>query len=288
MSKKLLLVLYSMFCLVFISHVGLKASEDTLVIDDTPNSIEKTSISQINLSQAYSKAFEWIYSTAIITSYFDDGSFRQGFGLLLKDGFYLTSSELTYNAGLYPKKILAKMQDDSAKPLICIAQLRLKAMDSNKGLALLKTTAFTDDYCNVRSESYYHKRIYDKYGKNIFSPTPTKKLINNGIYFPILEDVDTFGVGKIISFQESNQPKVNSKTKSYGYFLPSDAYGDFTFGKPYFSKNGEFLGIFSVIENPYTPILIKKEIVQDFICELKKKNIFIQRFLPNSCKNGGA
>lgn len=286
MRKKLYPFIGCIVVLVFISHIALMASED--VLDDGDGSIETEVTPRVDFSPQSSKAFNWIYSTVIITVYFDDGSYRQGFGMLLKDGFYLTSSELTYNAGLYPKKIFAKMQDDSAKPLICVAKLQLKAMDSDKGLALLKTSSFTDDYCNTRSESYYHKRIYEKYWKNVFSNIPTKKLILGGLYFPILEDTDTFGVRRTIPLKEESYYDYSlEKEVFYGYSLPLNSYQRFTFGKPYFNKDGEFLGIFSITAQSYLPALIKKEIVQDFICELKKKNIFTRHSLPSRCKANG-
>ncbi|PAF42092.1 hypothetical protein [Helicobacter sp. 11S02596-1] len=296
MREKLFPFLGCIVVLIFVSCAVLVASED--VLDDEPSPAESNVDSKMDSALGSSsssasgsasgskklfapKHFDWIYSTVIIKVYFDDGSLRQGFGLLLKNGFYLTSSELTYNRGLYPKQIVAKMQDDSAKPLICVAKLQLKAMDSDKGLALLKTTAFTDDYCNTRSESYYHKRIYDKYGKNIFSTTPTKKLILGGLYFPILEDFDTLGVGRTIPIkEESYYDNYSKKEIFYGYSLPLETYQRFTFGKPYFNKDGEFLGIFSVAAQSYLPALVKKEIVQDFICELKKKNIFMRNSPP--------
>lgn len=64
----------------------------------------------------------------------------------------ISLSETLYSNGLYPKTILAKMQDSSAKELICIASLRLEAMDRNQGLSLLKTADFRDDYCHKREE----------------------------------------------------------------------------------------------------------------------------------------
>ncbi|PAF50495.1 hypothetical protein [Helicobacter sp. 13S00477-4] len=283
MRKNIFPFIGCVVCLIFVSYIGLRASED--ILDDENQPIQTT---QADFPFAMSKNFDWIYSTVILTVFFDDGSLRQGFALLLKNGFYLTSSELTYHSGLYPKKIFAKMQDDSAKPLICIAQLQLKAMDTDKGLALLKTSAFTDDYCNIRSESYYHKRIYDKYSQNISSTTPTKKLILGGLYFPTLEDSNTFGVNRTASIKEADFYDNHSREKVfYGYSLPANVSKDIDFGKPYFNRQGEFLGIYSKVVQIHNPILIKKEIIQDFICGLKKKNIVTKNPLANSCKAKG-
>nr|WP_206779330.1 hypothetical protein [Helicobacter pylori] len=48
----------------------------------------------------------------------------------------MVSSEPLYSNGLYPKMVLAKMQASSAKGLICIASLRLEAIDRDQGLSL--------------------------------------------------------------------------------------------------------------------------------------------------------
>ena len=62
---------------------------------------------------------DWIYSTAIIESSFNDGSFKKGLGTLLKNGFYITSSEVIYNGTITPTKIYAKMQDDFNANMMC-------------------------------------------------------------------------------------------------------------------------------------------------------------------------
>ncbi|PAF48508.1 hypothetical protein BKH46_00970 [Helicobacter sp. 12S02634-8] len=304
MGQKNFPFIHCAVCLVFASYMGLRASEDTLELnEETPQTntqalnspstyamhdsislLTPTDLAHLDTSSHFSQAFRWIYSTVFITAYFGDGTLKEGFALLLKDGFYLTSSELTFTEGLYPQKILARMQDDSAKPLICIAQLQLKALDSTKGLALLKTSAFTDDYCNTRPESYYHKRIYEKYAQAIFSPTPTKKLILGGLYYPVLQDSDTFGIRRTIPIkEESHYDGTLAKKVSYGYSLPNTSGQAPIFGKPYFNKDGEFLGIFSIASSS-VPILIKKEIIQEFICNLKKKNIFAPK--NSGCQGG--
>lgn len=60
----------------------------------------------------------WIYSTAMVETFFNDGSLRRGFGTLLQNGFYLTSSEVIYNGRATPVKIYAKMQDDLTSNLL--------------------------------------------------------------------------------------------------------------------------------------------------------------------------
>lgn len=284
MYKRIFSFWTSVICLIFVAHTFANASEDVLEDEDEDSNVPATYLQKIHIDSL--ESFKWIYGTAVITSYFKDGSFKQGFAMLLPNGMYLTSSQLTYTGGLYPEKITAKMQDDSADPLICVAELQLKAMDSSKGLALLKTSAFTDDYCNVRTESYYHKRIYQKYAQDIFSKKPTKDLINNGLYFPIIKEADTFGVDRTYPIKEETYYNKNlQKEVSYGYSLPFDAYERFTFGKPYFDKEGDFLGVFSMISDSYLPVLIKKEVVQEFVCEVKNKNISNNDISSDFCQD---
>lgn len=268
-------------CLIFLAYTFVNASED--VLEDDDSDMPTSYLQKIHIDSL--ESFKWIYSTAVITAYFKDGSFKQGFAMLLPNGVYLTSSQLTYESGLYPEKITAKMQDDSAEPLICVAELQLKAMDSSKGLALLKTSVFTDDYCNVRTQSYYHKRIYQKYAQDVFSKKPTKDLIRNGLYFPIIKEADTFGVDRTYPIKEETYYSKNlQKEVSYGYLLPFNTYERFAFGKPYFDKEGDFLGIFSMISDSYIPVLIKKEVVQAFICEVKDKNISNNEVSSSFCQ----
>ena len=47
----------------------------------------------------------WIYATAIIEVHFDDGSMRRGFASMLKNGLYITSSEIVHSASLVPRTI---------------------------------------------------------------------------------------------------------------------------------------------------------------------------------------
>lgn len=117
----------------------------------------------------------WVYSVALLKVYFSDGTYKEGYATLLKNGRYIASSETLYSNGLYPKTILAKMQDSSAKELICIASLHLEAMDRDQGLSLLKTADFRDDYCHKREESYYHARIYTKYAQTFHSNSYTNQ-----------------------------------------------------------------------------------------------------------------
>lgn len=121
--------------------------------------------------------------------YFSDGTYKEGYATLLKNGRYIASSETLYSNGLYPKTILAKMQDSSAKELICIASLHLEAMDRDQGLSLLKTADFRDDYCHKREESYYHVRIYTKYAQTFHSnPYTNQKTPNSDLYYPALNE----------------------------------------------------------------------------------------------------
>lgn len=261
---------FSIVCIVFflLAPSYFWASEDIFEENEGDFTFTTQSIEQIH--------FDWIYSTALIMVYFNDGSLKQGFGLLLENGLYLTSSNLTYQAGLYPKKIFAKMQDDSAKPIMCVASLDLQAMDSSKGLTLLKTSAFTDSHCKIRPQSYYHKRIYDKYAQDIFAPFPTKDLISQEIYFPTIQSLYTFEIQKTTPKNEKSYYDKQNQKIIYGYSLELNTSYETDYGKPYFDKKGRFIGIFSVTDySNGMPIIVTRKIAQDFINAIKKKNIDI-------------
>ncbi len=218
----------------------------------------------------------WVYSVALLKVYFSDGTYKEGYATLLENGRYIASSETLYSNGLYPKTILAKMQDSSAKELICIASLRLEAMDRDQGLSLLKTADFRDDYCHKREESYYHARIYTKYAQTFHSNPYTnqktpKKTPNSDLYYPALNEENSFSI-------QITDISVAELLKSKK-FLPLDASfkkGSVLWGgRPYFSEAGEFMGMASsTLENQESLVIIPKEKIVQFLSDLKNQNIF--------------
>ncbi|MFC3846976.1 hypothetical protein ACFOPX_00285 [Helicobacter baculiformis] len=193
----------------------------------------------------------WIYSSVFLTAYFGDGHYKQGYGLLLQNGHYLTASSLVFDNGLYAQVIMAKMQDDSAPMLICVAKLHVKAIDRNRGLSLLATHVFTNDFCQNRPESYYHARIYKKYGQDLL----TQKGVPDApvLYYPQVSSKNAFEV--------QNLRALSSRA------LVQDA----PYGRPLFSASGAFMGMLSA--NQKKAWVIKRETVLDFLRVLKERKL---------------
>lgn len=227
----------------------------------------------------------WIYSTAIIEVHFHDGSMRKGFATMLKNGLYLTSSELMYSDSLIPSSVFAKMQDTSADIIICAFKVGLKAIDVDSGLALLENVATTDDYCNVREKSFYHDRIQKKYAVDIF--TPTKKLAQNQqVFYSFIDESYSF-VPKSLKLgrTESYFDEKKHKEIAYGFNIAREEYENLLFGKGIFDNKGGFLGIVSLSPKSFLPVFVKKEVLQDFVCNLSEKSILNNADITHSCRS---
>ncbi|WP_104690701.1 hypothetical protein [Helicobacter heilmannii] len=194
----------------------------------------------------------WIYSSVFLTAYFGDGHYKQGYGLLLQKGHVLTSAELAYDKGMYATTFIAQMQDDSAPVLICVARLHIKAIDRNKGLALLNTHAFTNDFCQTRPESFYHARIYTRYAQNLFLDKSTT--LGLRMYYPKVGNDNAF---KVQSLHEHHAYPLLSKQDSNAY------------GRPFFNSTGVFVGM---AVNPSA--IAPRTAVDAFLNELKHREIF--------------
>ncbi|WP_104692599.1 hypothetical protein [Helicobacter felis] len=191
---------------------------------------------------------QWIYSSVFLTAYFDDGHYKQGYALLLPNGHYLTASTLVFDRGMYAQTIMAKMQDDSAPMLICVARLRVKAIDHNRGLALLSTHVFTNDGCQIRPESYYHARIYRKYAQNPLEQTASPTF---PLYYPQVNPKNAFQIQALSASLKSIK-------------IP--------YGRPLFGANGVFAGLISA--NERNAWVIKKETILSFLKTLKERKLF--------------
>ncbi|CRF40467.1 hypothetical protein [Helicobacter ailurogastricus] len=199
----------------------------------------------------------WIYSTMFLTAYFGDGHYKQGYGLLLPRGHVLTSSELAYDKGMYATTFMAKMQDDSAPVLICVARLRIKAIDRNRGLALLNTHAFTNDFCQTRPESFYHARIYKKYAQNLLHAKNSPTLPGSPLYYPTVSDTNAFVVENARQTLEHLLPKGNEVMD----------------GQPFFNSAGVFLGMaVNSTKNPRT--FVPSGTIYDFLRDLRHRHLF--------------
>ncbi|WP_394952631.1 hypothetical protein [uncultured Helicobacter sp.] len=226
---------------------------------------------------------EWIYATAIIEVHFNDGSMRRGFASMLKNGLYITSSEIVHSASLVPRAIYAKMQDSSAAVIICTARLNLKAVDTYSGLALLENIASTDDYCNVVQKSYYHDRIQKYSVVDVFNNAPSVNP-KQEVFFPYVDKYYYFvpemmRVGEVEEYYD----QTHAKSVKYGYRLERDAYPHFAYGKGFFDTKGRFLGLISLTRHSYLPVFVKKEVVQDFLCSLDEHKVLQDKDISKKC-----
>lgn len=218
--------------------------------------------------QEVQRSFPWIRYIGLAMVSFDDGSYRSGFGLLLPDKIFLTSAELAHNASAYPKEMLLKMRDDSAGNLICIAQLRLKALDKGRGLALFEVEEYTDDYCNIRTQSYYHARLMKNNAYDIGKPA-----VSASDYFTVTTtfnnpDISVLRVGR------ANAQSVE---------LPIQNDQRIIFGRPFFSRSGVLLGMASMQESSFKPMIISNAKIKEFICAMRTSGVVLPASVGKIC-----
>ena len=214
----------------------------------------------------------WIYGTAVITTTFLDGSIKRSYGVLLRDGMFVTSANMVYDKNVYARVSYAMMQDDSSIPFICVAKLSIKALDLQKGLAILETLEFTDIYCNSREKSYYHDRIYSGYWVDIFdNKSDGQEAI---VYSPYITQLNSFAVEKNILQGNLKQLAEKESNDFEGY--------KYAFGKGFYTHDGKLLGIIGA-DNGGNPKLIKTKEIAEFLCELKDRKILKNPYLQSSC-----
>lgn len=217
---------------------------------------------------------KWIYGTSVITTTFLDGSIKRSYGVLLKDGLFLTSANMVYDKNIYPRESYAMMQDDSSIPFICVAKLSIKALDLQRGLAILETSSYTDMYCNPEQKSFYHDRIYANHWVDIFEKDETNK--QGVVYSPYISDLNSFYTRRSI-VEDTLETLAKEESRDFeGY--------KYAYGKGYFTLEGKLIGVVGASEDE-SPKLMRREEIADFLCELKEKKIlqtpYLQKFCPN-------
>ena len=114
---------------------------------------------------------------------FNNGAFKSVFGFFVDENTIITSSTITDLA--FPLDINVKTKDNSTDLIICIAKARLLASDKN--LAMLKITNYTDDYCNFSNKKLYHQEIIQSQKIHLShtkAPKINNKIIEQGMpYF---------------------------------------------------------------------------------------------------------
>lgn len=230
---------------------------------------KKTKEKQVNLSANQ----RWIYGTAVITTTFLDGSIKRSYGILLRNGMFVTSANMVYDKNVYARLSYAMMQDDSSTPFICVAKLSIKAFDLQKGLAILETLAFTDMYCNTREKTFYHDRIYSQYWIDVFSGNQDSDATI--VYSPYITELNAFATEKTILTDENLGQLAKKESKDFeGY---KHAYG-----KGFYTSDGRLLGIIGA-SNDDVPKFIKAKEIANFLCELRDRKILQSSHLGSLC-----
>lgn len=216
---------------------------------------------------------KWIYGTAVITTTFLDGSIRRSYGVLLRDGMYVTSANMVYDKN-YARVSYAMMQDDSSLPFICIAKLSIKALDLDKGLAILQTSEFTDIYCNPREKSYYHGRIYSRSWVDVFhDQNASQEAI---VYSPYITPLNSFATQKNI-LQENLEQLAQKESQDFAGYR-------YAYGKGFYTYEGKLLGIIGA-SNDGEPKFIPTKEIANFLCELKERKILKNTYLQTQCSH---
>lgn len=233
-----------------------------------PNNTQNRTITIKNTKATESKnlhsQYSWIKSIGLVMVSFDDGSFKSGFGVLLPDKMFLTSAELAHNASAYPKRILLKMRDESSENLICVAQLYLNLVDKTQGLALFKITDYTDDHCNIRNQSYYHKYMFEN---NAIKLTNMRAPSSSNFY-TIESSFDDLNVNVLRINDRKTLPIEDKKV---------------IFGRPFFNKNGDFLGLTTMTKNEIKPIIISQKEIKNFICSMRSSGLKAPNSIRSFC-----
>lgn len=206
----------------------------------------------------------FLYSIALLTALFDNGIQKQGYGILLKDGYILAAADLVNEDGAYLRSVMAKMQDDSSKTLMCFAMLRLRATDSK--LSLLRAENYTDIYCNTREESFYHQRINLHYFTPIYKGTLKNTVLSSrdNVLFPFVTENNAlfYKSASIANIQKHNA----------------------IHGLPLFNSIGHFVGfLYTTSESKMRNIVISSDEVRDFICDIAKRRLLPTSDLTRAC-----
>ncbi len=206
----------------------------------------------------------FLYSITLLTALFDNGVQKQGYGILLKDGYILAAADLMNEDGAYLRNVMAKMQDDSSKSLMCFAMLRLRATDSK--LSLLRAENYTDIYCNTRSESFYHQRINLHYFTPIYGGALKSTVLSrqDHVLFPFVTE------NNALHYKSASIANIQKHSAIHGL--------------PLFNASGYFVGfLYSVNEPKKRNIVVSSDEVRDFVCAVANRRLLPTSDLTRAC-----
>ncbi|PAF49339.1 hypothetical protein BKH43_06720 [Helicobacter sp. 13S00401-1] len=218
-----------------------------------------------------------VYSVVVLNVFFENGIQKRGYGILLQDGYVLSSASLVNETGSFAKTIKARMQDDVAHSLMCVARFRTVANDLDTNLSLLEPVAYTDINCLPRSESFYHERINVKYGLNISKQDLLATLVSAKsddskqdvkALYPSINVDDSLFMKK-----EDLQDLLKSKD---------------TLSLPLFSPSGGFLGLLSKDSfkgaDTLKDKLVSNQSAYKFVCEAARLNQIKSPNISSYCR----
>ncbi|RDU62840.1 hypothetical protein CQA53_09030 [Helicobacter didelphidarum] len=217
------------------------------------------------IGQLGMKKKSFLYSVVFLTALFDNGVQKQGYGILLKDGYTLTAADLmNEEGGAYLKSVTAKMQDDSSNSLMCFAMLRLRATDTK--LSLLRAENYTDIYCNTRPESFYHQRINLHYYTPIRAGTLKNTILSrsDNVLFPFITEKN------MLSYKTSSIANIQKHPAVYGL--------------PLFNSGGSFVGfLYTTNNSKQKNVVISSDEVRDFVCMVVHNRLLPTSDLTRAC-----
>jgi len=97
--------------------------------------------------------FGFLHAQVSLVVYFEDGSYKEGFGAVVdKGGTILTAASLVLDERGEPaQRVVVRLQEYESGPMSAIARAEVRAVDSDRGLALLESRYYTDAFGNVRA-----------------------------------------------------------------------------------------------------------------------------------------
>ncbi|PAF45441.1 hypothetical protein [Helicobacter sp. 11S02629-2] len=216
-----------------------------------------------------------VYSVVVLNVFFKNGVQKRGYGILLQDGYVLSSASLVNESDSFAKTIKARMQDDVAHSLMCVARFETVANDLDTNLSLLAPVAYTDINCLPRSESFYHERINVKYGLNISKSSQDITLVKDASNNK--DSKDDIALYPAISLDDS-------------LFMKKEDFKDLlkkqdALSLPLFAKDGNFLGLLSKASyGGEKTRLVSNQSVYKFVCESTKFNQIKSPNISSHCR----
>ena len=211
---------------------------------------------------------QWIRSGLKVIAYFEENSFKEGYGLLIDEGLGLVSSAVVYD-NKKPLDIILHNNEILGNPVACLSHARIIALDDNVGLALLKLESFTDIYCNILPKPNFRESHFIMLSHSI-------------LYAPLMWDKK----GKISYFEEKDWLNFGEKQADLETLKKDNLQK--LLGMPLFEKD-IFVGMIveQKVKNEKNKItILKHNEILEFLCGLERKTNILLHYkkIENFCK----